>query len=226
MRVGTPSRYDDFADWYDDWVGDDPGLLLGDGMGLIPDSLADCRVLDLACGQGRVTHELARRGARAVGVDISEQLLGKARIKERNAVGRIDYHHADATKPPSWWDGVPFDLVVCEMALMDIPDLRGALATVSAVLRPGGQFHASVVHPCCPGTDTGLASWPTEGYDVEGWWTSQAHNPDGARIRVGAYHRTLSTYLNAFIQSGLAIDRVIEPAAPVPTLLVVSCHRQ
>jgi hypothetical protein len=40
------------------------------------------------------------------------------------------------------------------------------------------------------------------------------------RIRVGASHRTLSTYLNALIDAGFSLERVVEPPAPVPTFLL------
>jgi ubiquinone/menaquinone biosynthesis C-methylase UbiE len=61
----TISTYDDFAEWYDGWVGthrmsEDPFFpaveaLMGD--------LAGRRVCDLACGQGRVARYLAGLGA-------------------------------------------------------------------------------------------------------------------------------------------------------------------
>ncbi|HJO82451.1 MAG: hypothetical protein QGG34_00325 [SAR202 cluster bacterium] len=41
---------------------------------------------------------------------------------------------------------------------------------------------------------------------------------DGVRGRVGAYHRTLSTYLNGLVGAGLAIEELVEPRGAVPTL--------
>jgi hypothetical protein len=109
---------------------------------------------------------------------------------------------------------------------MDIEDLDGALTAAATVVRPGGWFIASIVHPCFPGGETGLPSWPPEGgYDAEGWWISPDHNPSGARIRVGAYHRKLSTYMNATIDAGFGIEHVVEPAALIPTFLVFVCRR-
>jgi 2-polyprenyl-3-methyl-5-hydroxy-6-metoxy-1,4-benzoquinol methylase len=78
----TPARYDEIADFYEAFapdVYDDPPTpallsLLGDVSGL--------RLLDLACGHGRLARELARRGARVVGIDISAALLDKALILE------------------------------------------------------------------------------------------------------------------------------------------------
>ena len=83
-----------------------------------------------------------------------------------------------------------------------------------------------MVHPCFPGNEAGLSSWPPErSYFAEGWWTSAAHNPAGVRIRVGSSHRTLSTYLNALVESGFSLERIVEPPAPVPTFLLLKSRR-
>jgi 2-polyprenyl-3-methyl-5-hydroxy-6-metoxy-1,4-benzoquinol methylase len=219
------ARYDDHAEWYAAWVGDGPGMVLTYAAPHLP-AFAGLRVLDLACGPGHVSREAARQGASVVGVDISATLLAQAREKPIDGPGDVTYVHADVTQAPTWWDGRPFDICICDLALMDIDDLDGALATVRTVLRPGGVFAASLVHPCMPATARGLSSWPPgAGYDTEGYWTSGNHNPDGARIRVGGCHRKLSTYLNALIAADLSLRHFLEPAAAVPTFLVFVCDR-
>jgi SAM-dependent methyltransferase len=215
------ARYDEFAEWYEQWIGDATPLIAA-CSGLLP-AVGGLRVLDIACGQGRMSRYLARLGAEVTGVDISAAMLSKARAAGPDSVA---YVRADVTGPPAWWDGRPFDGCSCELALMDIDDLAGTLNTVATVLRPGGWFVASIVHPCFPGSQKGRSSWPpAEGYDREGWWTSPDHNPDGARIRVGATHRKLSTFLNALRAAGLEADHFEEPPAPVPTYLLWRCRR-
>jgi SAM-dependent methyltransferase len=237
--VGRPqARYDLIADFYLGVVGDvvtDPAAatlltLIEDVRGL--------RVLDVACGQGRVTRELARRGARVVGVDISGVLLDGARQAEAEAPLGITYMTADVTSAGAL-PGETFDAVVCNHGLADIDDLNGTLATVARALRPGGRFVFSILHPCFPGWDDDApSSWPrAAGYWSEGWWL--ASNP-GIRGKVGSSHRMLSTYLNSAIDNGLAIERVAEPApgphlharqlaaqpgaGPLPMFLVVRCR--
>jgi len=158
------ARYDEFAEWYEQWVGDGPPLIAAQS-GLLPD-VTGARVLDIACGQGRMSRHLARLGADVVGVDISAAMLDKAR-----AIGPdgIAYVRADVARHPSWWDGRPFDGCTCDLALMDIDELAGTLSTVTTVLRRGGWFVASIVHPCFPGNEKGRSSWPPgEGYEREG----------------------------------------------------------
>jgi SAM-dependent methyltransferase len=216
------ARYDEFAEWYEQWITDAAPLIAAHD-GLLPVVTGE-RVLDLACGQGRMSRYLAQQGAQVTGVDISAAMLAKAR-----AVGPMDiaYIRADVTQHPGWWDGRPFGGCTCELALMDIDDLAGAFSTVAAVLRPGGWFVASIVHPCFPGNERGRSSWPPDGgYEREGWWTSPDHNPDGARIRVGATHRKLSTILNALLDAGLDADVFAEPPAAVPAFLLWRCRRR
>jgi SAM-dependent methyltransferase len=157
----TAARHDEFAGWYDQWIDDAPPLIAAHAD-LLP-AVAGERVLDIACGQGRMSRCLARLGANAVGVDISAAMLGKARATGPEDIAFV---RADVTRHPAWWDGWPFDGCTCELALMDIDDLAGALSTV---LRPGGWFVASIVHPCFPGNEPGRSSWqPGEGYEREG----------------------------------------------------------
>ncbi len=112
------------------------------------------------------------------------------------------------------------------MAVMDIDDYSSTIRAVRDALRPGGWFVISMVHPCFPGNEAGLSSWPPNGtYSEEGWWTSSEHNREGVRIRVGSSHRTLSTIFNTLVESGFAIQQIGEPPAPVPTYLLIRSSR-
>jgi 2-polyprenyl-3-methyl-5-hydroxy-6-metoxy-1,4-benzoquinol methylase len=71
------ARYDEFAEWYEQWIGDAAPLIAGHS-GLLP-AVAGLRVLDIACGQGRMSRYLALQGAEVTGVDISAAMLSRAR---------------------------------------------------------------------------------------------------------------------------------------------------
>lgn len=208
------ARYDAVAEFYTEFAPDmydDPPMaallqLIGD--------VTNLELLDLACGHGRLTRELARRGAHVVGVDISAALLGEARARELKHPLQISYIQADAASVAS--EGTIFDGVTCSFGLSDIDDLEGAIATVSRVLRPGGFFAFSLLHPCFPGWEAKQAtpSWSSElGYYAEGWWRprSPAH---GLRPRVGANHRMISSYLNTFARYQLVMEKMAEPPPP------------
>lgn len=190
-------------------------------------------VVDIACGHGVMTRELARRGARLVGVDISAELLALARAAEENDQLGVTYVHDDVA---AYRSTEPVDLVTCNFGLSDIDDLDGALRTVHSSLRPGGSFVFSILHPCFPGSGTVAAAWPPGGtYYDEGWWRTE--DPQSAlRRQVGANHRTLSTYLNALSRHDLQVEEAVEPrpeedwaertgAASFPVYFVARCRR-
>ena len=56
------------------------------------------RVLDLGCGTGRHAVELARRGCRMVGVDLSRGMLRQAQAAAQQAHVGVDWVQADATR--------------------------------------------------------------------------------------------------------------------------------
>jgi SAM-dependent methyltransferase len=216
------ARYDAIADWYREFTKD----WVPQALGILPDNIRDERILDLACGYGQVSRALSRRGAAVTGVDLSSDLLAHAASVEAEESLGIQYLQGDVTTT-AWWDGRPFDGVLCNMALMDIDDLDGALGTVAAVLKPGGWFSFSIFHPCYPGgpegSASGLPSWPPDlGYASEGWWMTDG---EGVRGRVGANHRRLSTYLNAVVRSGLDFEEFAEPRADVPLYLMARCRK-
>lgn len=217
------ARYDEVADWYvgftRSWSAEARPFLSSD--------LSGQRVLDMACGLGELSRLLASNGASVTAVDISANMLDRAIEAEAAQPLGIRYLVGDVATT-SWWDGELFDGVVCNMALMDIDDLDAALATAAGMVKPGGWFSYSLLHPCFPGLRDGaseqLSSWPPDrGYASEGWWTTEG---DGVRGRVGANHRMLSTYLNATLRAGFELEEFGEPAAPMPRFLVVRCRRR
>jgi SAM-dependent methyltransferase len=231
----TSARYNGIADFYHSVVGDDVSDPATTALlGLLP-SWDTARVLDLACGQGRVSRELARRGAGVIGIDVSDALLGMARQVEQRQPQGITYVRGDATRPDAL-PGELFDGVVCNFGLSDIDDLDGVLATVGRVLPDGGWFVFSILHPCFPGWDADApSSWPPEeGYYTEGWWLAEN---TGFRGQVGATHRMLSTYLNALARHHLRLEAADEPLpgeewaarapdrAAVPVYFVARCRK-
>jgi SAM-dependent methyltransferase len=242
-----PARYDDVADFYAAGWTDDLGDSVSAGLLRLLGPAAGRRVLEIACGHGRISRALARGGAQVTGVDISQALIAKARSAEQAEPLGIRYLGADAagagllagTGPLADAGGPPdqetFDAVVCSFGLSDIDDLDGVIRNVRRLLRPGGCFVCSLLHPCFPGGPGVSGSWPSGGtYRDEGWWRA-GDELSTLRRQVGANHRTLATYLNTLRRHGLWLDEVAEPepdpgwattaadAARGPVFLVVRC---
>jgi ubiquinone/menaquinone biosynthesis C-methylase UbiE len=104
------------------------------------------RVVDVACGTGLVTFAAATAVSRAgnvVGVDLSEAMvnLARARARERG-LGHIRFERMDAEElvlPTA-----SFDVALCALGLMYVPDARKAVGEMARVLAPGGRAIAAV----------------------------------------------------------------------------------
>jgi 2-polyprenyl-3-methyl-5-hydroxy-6-metoxy-1,4-benzoquinol methylase len=203
------ARYDAAADFYISGfvsVDDPASLALLDMLGPV----AGQRILDVACGHGRITRELARRGASVVGIDISGVLISKAMEAEQNDPLGIRYVREDVTSAAFLGNG-DFDAVACNFGLSDIDDLDAAVTAISGALRPGGCFAFSILHPCFGGGKDISGAWPAAGsYYQEGYWTAQ-DSRSTLRSQVGANHRMLSTYFAALRRHGLWLEQLDEP---------------
>lgn len=105
------------------------------------DSLEPGRVLDAACGTGRHSHYLgALRGHRVMGVDVSTQMLLKARKKSPGSLVCGDLLRLPLADHS-------MDAAVCALALTHISDLRAPISELSRVVRKGGRLLISDVHP-------------------------------------------------------------------------------
>ncbi|HEY9291393.1 MAG TPA: class I SAM-dependent methyltransferase [Microlunatus sp.] len=217
----TIARYEEHADWYLDYT-KDWGSAAADHL---PADLTGQSVLDLASGWGQLSRTMADRGATVTAVELSPSFVERAIKIENDRPTEIRYNCGDVTST-DWWDGTPFDGAVCNMALMDVDDLDAGLRTAATVIKPGGWFTITLLHPCFPGDPddpSTLPSWPPDGgYAAEGWWTTRE---TGVRGHVGANHRMLSSYLNAVVNAGFVLDRFAEPSSRLPQILVVHCHR-
>jgi SAM-dependent methyltransferase len=156
--------------------------------GLI-DRVAPGRALDAACGTGRHAARLVALGHEAEGVDLTPEMLARARVNVPDA----SFREADLRSIPSG-DGA-YDLVVCGLALAHLPDLTDAVTELSRVLAPGGRLIVSVLHPF-------LA--------VLGW-QAPFTGADGRRGFVREYPHTHADYVLALHTAGLTLEQLIEP---------------
>jgi len=102
------------------------------------------RVLDLACGTGLVSEQIApmigSTGSIA-GLDFNPVMLEVARKRELNGPA-VEWVEASALDIP--YDDDSFDVVVCQQGFQFFPDKEKAAAETRRVLKPGGTVAASV----------------------------------------------------------------------------------
>ena len=219
------ARYDGLADWYDAEFQPSPlegdawqvaRRLVGEGSGAL---------LDIGCGTGAYAAALAELGWTVTGVDLSEDMLRRAREKGVNAV------RADAADLP--FEDASFDAALSIFTHSDFDDFPAALREVARVLRPGAQFVYIGVHPCFVGPHSYYVRAVGVPRLHEGWYRREGHymeapgiSPDGLRARFGASHIPLGRFLQCFLDAGFRFEHVEEPEGrDYPYMLALRLRR-
>ena len=182
--------------------------------------------LDIGCGEGHNTREVAKLGARMFAVDISETFIDQALSHEANGELDIKYQTASAVELP--FKDNQFDFAIATMSFMDIPDPELAIEQTYRVLKPSGFLQFSISHPCF---DTphrkNLRNADHLTYAIEvgdyfknqdgdiAQWTFGA-TPDELKgqfppFKVPRFTRTLSQWVNILINAGFVIEELGEP---------------
>ncbi len=102
----------------------------------------DC--LEIGCGTGKNTVWLVEKAKHIMAVDLSEEMLAKAREKVQS--GKVNFIQADITKPWSFANK-KFDLVTFSLVLEHIEDLGPVFEKAASVLRSGGFMYIGELHP-------------------------------------------------------------------------------
>jgi ubiquinone/menaquinone biosynthesis C-methylase UbiE len=182
--------------------------------------------IDIGCGEGGNTRLTAARGARLVGVDISEVFVKYAKETYHDELLRIEYCVASAVELP--FSNDRFDFATAFMSLMDIPETDRSLAEAFRVIKPGGFLQFSITHPCFDTpyrrnlrNQQGLTYAIEVGDyfrnlngDIREWLFGAAPGElkqQLARFKVPFFTRTISQWFNLIVQTGFVIERVEEP---------------
>jgi hypothetical protein len=113
----------------------------------------------------------------------------------------------------------------------DVDDFGAVLCEATRVLQPDGLLVFYGVHPCFngpavhPQPDGGVLVHPiyrsAGWHEAAPWW-----KPGGVRLHTGMRHLPLMDLINAFLDAGLTIDRVIEPGEqPIPVVLAIRARK-
>jgi len=179
------------------------------------------RVLDIACGNGEFARRMSELGGQVLAVDFSEEMLERARAHG----GDVEYRYADAMDEEALLalgDLASFDVVVSNMAIMDMESIEPMAAASSRLLKPGGRFVFSTLHPAFnsgevrPTVELDLEGGITEVYSVK---VSSYGRPStgkgvaipGQPIEQWYFHRPLWMILKPFFDQGFVLDGFEEP---------------
>lgn len=181
--------YDAWADTYDS----DRNLTRDLDHEATRTTLADIRcqtILELGCGTGKNTAFLTGIGEKVYAADFSEGMLAKA--KHRPGLEHVIFYLADIRQ--RWpCDDHSVDLVVCNLVLEHIADLRFIFSEASRTLVPGGRLFICELHPFrqYQGVRAKFASGQTE-------------------REIEAFVHNISDYLDAAAKNGLELTQLKE----------------
>ena len=127
---------------------------------LLPDDLTGTDTIELGCGTAYVSAWLARRGARPVGIDNSEQQLATARRLQLEHDLVFPLHHGNAETVP--YPDASFDLAISEYGASIWADPYSWIPEASRLLRPGGRLifliNATILMLCMRDEENALAT--------------------------------------------------------------------
>jgi len=192
------------------------GVRLTERLGTLLGLTAECRVLDVASGQGTSAFYLAERfGCTVLGIDYSSASveLASAAAAARGVDGRVRFQAGDA-EGLAVADG-SFDAVLCECAFCTFPDKAAAAREFARVLRSGGGVGLSDLTrgPHLPAELEGLLAWvaciadaqPAAGYveylRAAGFRTGPVETHDDALLEMA--NQVRAKLLGAEIVAGL-----------------------
>lgn len=213
------------AQFWDDAMGDDSNAFhrqvvrprVSELMQIQPEEF----VLDIACGNGNYSAYMAARGARVVAFDYSEKMIALARKRQKAFAERIEFCVADATDYESLIAlkrERPFAKAVCNMAVMDITDIRPLFRCISDLLAEDGWFVFATQHPCFV-TLTERYRTPHSYYGdaISGQPKAQCY-----------YHRSMQEIFHLCFQTGFVIDGFYEESygdKEVPDIIIVRARK-
>jgi ubiquinone/menaquinone biosynthesis C-methylase UbiE len=170
------------------------------------------RTVDLGCGEGRLTRDLAARGHRMVAVDAAPTMIRHAREADPSG----EYHVASAAELPL--ADAAADLVVAFMSLQDMDDPEAAVREAWRVLEPGGRFCLALVHPL---NSAGRfeSDEPEAAFVIAGSYRERARyvetvERDGLEMTFTSDHRSLEGWLRLLTENSFLVEAVREIYAP------------
>lgn len=204
------------ASWYDDYLSNPDSyqekVVLPNLMRIVSPKKGE-KILDLACGQGFFSGKFAEVGARVEGVDISSELVSKARARLRD----VKFVVAPAHKLP--FDQGQFDTVICVLALQNIAELDQTFAECKRVLKSGGRMIMVINHPAfrVPQSSdwtfdekTKTQSRVVSKYLSEIKTKIDMHPGSAKKVFTVSFHRPLQVFVKLLSKNGFAVTRLEE----------------
>lgn len=173
-------------------------------------------MLELGCGGGQNSIALARRGARALGVDLSPRQIEYARAL---AAGEGVEAHFEILNVETELNRLPsgaYDCIHTAWGLSFIADLQPVLRECHRILRPGGQLLIATGHPVFAGEWIQLDQGE-EGIFLTSYFDPPADIRHADDLMVAAYFQPVGRMIDWLVSAGFRLQKLVEPRAPSDT---------
>ena len=148
--------------------------------------------LEIGCGTGKNTAWLITQSKKVLAVDLSEEMLSKA--KQKITAPNVTFIHADITQEWSFTNGNQFDLATFSLVLEHIEDLDAIFAKLNKVIQTNGLVYIGELHPFKQYTGSKARFETSEGVQVVTCFNhhitdfvSAAKNNDFELIKINEY---------------------------------------
>lgn len=190
------------------------------------------RALDIGCGEGWCSRQLAARGAAVTGIDLSAAMIAEARAHPTTGPG-VEYLAMDAVELDRHEWPASFDLVTACMSLHCMPDPGAALLAARQVLAPDGRLVCSIPHPATHMRGGRGCSWQADDtLCIRGgdYFKSAPYvvqwDKAGRRWSTIRWSRPRSEYVGMLRSAGFAIRDELEPCPTDADLARHECLRR
>jgi ubiquinone/menaquinone biosynthesis C-methylase UbiE len=187
--MDTKTLYNQWSATYDDVENKTRDLEKEAGQKILS-SIQFENVLELGCGTGKNTGWLSTKTKRLLAVDLSEDMM--ARAKEKVSAAHVSFLQADITKAWDFVNEKP-DLITCSLILEHIEELAFIFAQAANILQKGGRFYICELHP----------------YKQYSGSKARFEGSDGLQVLECFVHHT-SDYFNAAINNNFVCERLDE----------------
>ena len=170
-------------------------VLIGDAKGK--------NILFAGCGDGRECIPTIKKGARVIGIDISENCIKLAKENCKNLDAKflvMDFEKTD-------FKNNQFDIIVAIFAVMYKRNLNSVLKEFKRVLKKTGFILMVVPHPTRKMIKYNKMNYFVRGKRFEVWRGNKRFN----------YYRLFEDYVNSIADAKLKIEKLLEPKPPKET---------
>lgn len=204
--------------WYDELLGDEDTyqkkVILPNLLRILDIKKGDS-ILDVGCGQGLFSREMAMLGAEVKGIDISKELIAIAKARNNK---NIFYTVGSASDPLPFEENY-FDKAIIILAIQNIADAGKVFEGVKKVLKKDGSLIMVLNHPAFripKGSDWGFDEEKKSQFRKIYEYMSEKKvsilmNPGKKQsAKTFSFHRPLQMYFKLLSRNGFAITRLEE----------------